>query len=159
MSLPRWATRVTPLSKLIALILFVSLPFIGFYFGIQYQKDFPPAEVLTSVKPREKIIIYKVRDADTLISLAEKFDISENTIRWANNMRTNDLHPGTLLKILPVTGVSHTVVKGDTIYSLATKYHTSPESIVNFPFNKFKDLETFELFVGEVLYIPDGILD
>ena len=29
---------VTPLSKTIALALFVALPFIGFYLGIQYQK-------------------------------------------------------------------------------------------------------------------------
>ena len=29
---------VTPISKLIAFIMFVTFPFIGFYLGIQYQK-------------------------------------------------------------------------------------------------------------------------
>ncbi len=30
---------VTPLSKFIALAMFVSLPFLGFYLGMQYQKS------------------------------------------------------------------------------------------------------------------------
>lgn len=38
MKLSKKYTTVTPLSKTIALILFISLPFIGFYLGMQYQK-------------------------------------------------------------------------------------------------------------------------
>jgi hypothetical protein len=37
MALPKWAITVTPISKLIAFILFVALPFIAFYLGMQYQ--------------------------------------------------------------------------------------------------------------------------
>lgn len=36
--LPGWATTITPLSKTIALLLFILLPFLGFYFGRMYQK-------------------------------------------------------------------------------------------------------------------------
>ena len=39
MKLPRSLTTVTLLSKLIALILFVSLPFIGFYLGYKYRSS------------------------------------------------------------------------------------------------------------------------
>jgi len=35
--LPKWLTTVTPLSATLALILFVSLPIAGFYFGTKYQ--------------------------------------------------------------------------------------------------------------------------
>ena len=38
MKLSKKYTTVTPLSKTIAFILFISLPFIGFYLGMQYQK-------------------------------------------------------------------------------------------------------------------------
>lgn len=31
--------KVTTLSKILALVLFIALPFIGFYLGIQYQKS------------------------------------------------------------------------------------------------------------------------
>ena len=38
MKLPNSWTKVTTFSKIMAMALFVSLPFIGFYFGINYQK-------------------------------------------------------------------------------------------------------------------------
>ena len=38
MTLPKWATTVTPLSRTIALALFILLPIVSFYFGMQYQK-------------------------------------------------------------------------------------------------------------------------
>lgn len=38
MKLPKSWTTVTPLSKFIAFILFVSLPFVGFIFGEKYQR-------------------------------------------------------------------------------------------------------------------------
>ncbi len=38
-TLPKWATTVTPFSKYLALILFILLPFIGFYLGMQYQQQ------------------------------------------------------------------------------------------------------------------------
>lgn len=37
MSLPSWATTVTPFSKILALILFISFPIFGFVFGMKYQ--------------------------------------------------------------------------------------------------------------------------
>lgn len=38
MSLPKWATTVTPLSKTFALIIFIIFPVISFMLGIKYQK-------------------------------------------------------------------------------------------------------------------------
>ena len=37
MTLPKWATTVTPLSKTIALTLFIALPIVAFYFGLSLQ--------------------------------------------------------------------------------------------------------------------------
>ena len=39
MSLPKSLTTVTTFSKLIALILFITFPFVGFYIGVEYQKN------------------------------------------------------------------------------------------------------------------------
>lgn len=39
MKLPESFTKVTLLSKILAILLFVSLPFIGFYFGVKYQQS------------------------------------------------------------------------------------------------------------------------
>lgn len=38
MKLSKKLTTVTLFSKIVALIMFVSFPFIGFYLGVQYQK-------------------------------------------------------------------------------------------------------------------------
>lgn len=115
-----------------------------------------------SNKPREKIITYQVEKGDTLASIAQKFSskdnvISEDTIRWANNLSDDTLTVGQSLQILPVTGVSHKVEEGETIYTIAKKYNTDPQKIADFPFNEFAgNGEGFGLVTGEILIVPDG---
>lgn len=110
-----------------------------------------------SQKPRDKIITYRVERGDTLSTIAKKFNISIDTIRWANDLTDDSLTVGDELKILPVTGMSHKVSKGDTVYSIAKKYDTNPQQIVDFPFNDFANPETFSLVEGQVLIVPDGV--
>ena len=62
------------------------------------------------------------------------------------------------LKIPPVTGIVHKVREGETIYSIAKKYQTEAQKILNFPFNDFTDLDTFALSVGQTLVVPDGVM-
>lgn len=110
-----------------------------------------------SPKPRDKIITYVVEEGDTLSSIAQKFDISVDTIVWENNLNVKtNLSLGQTLKILPVSGVSHKVIKGDTVYSIAKKYEANAQGIVNFPFNDFADPDTFSLTAGQILIVPDG---
>ena len=64
-----------------------------------------------------------------------------------------------MLKIPPVTGVVHTVVSGETVYSIAKKYNTTAQNIVNFIFNDFTDIDTFALRAGQTLFVPDGVIE
>ena len=91
--------------------------------------------------------------------IAKKFNLSTNTIKWANNLTDTKIKPGTVIKILPVNGVLHQAKKDDTIYSIAKKYQTTPEKIINYPFNNFKDINTFELIPDQVMIVPDGKLN
>lgn len=111
-----------------------------------------------SDKPRFEIIDYEVVKGDTLASIAEKFTISVDTIKWANSLKTEKLLPGQTLRIPPVTGIVHKVTAGDTIFSLAKKYKSDSQKIVNFPANDFVDLDTFALNVGQILFVPDGVM-
>lgn len=111
-----------------------------------------------SDKPRFEILDYEVVAKDTLSGVAEKFGVSIDTIKWANSLKTEKLIPGQTLRIPPVTGIVHKVVPGDTIYSLAKKYKSEPQKIVNFPANDFADLETFALNIKQILFIPDGVM-
>lgn len=107
-----------------------------------------------SQKPRSEIIEYKVESGDTLSGVAEKFGISTETIRWANDLKGDSIKPGQTLKILPVTGVSHKVSEGDNLESVAKKYSAEAQAIMDFPFNDVPD--DFKLKVGQLLIVPDG---
>lgn len=109
-----------------------------------------------SDKPRSEIIEYSVEDGDTISSIGQKYGISQETIRWANDLSSSDtIKPGQKLKILPVTGVAHTVKSGDTLESVAKRYEAEPQAILDFPFNDVPD--DFKLQVGQSLIVPEGI--
>lgn len=113
-----------------------------------------------SEKPRSEDIVYSIQNGDTLGSIADKFGVSQNTIKWANPAvsQWKTLKIGVNLTVPPVTGVIHTVKSGETIYSIAKKYKADAQSVVDFPFNTFTNDETFALAVGQRLVIPDGIM-
>ncbi|MFH0749707.1 MAG: M23 family metallopeptidase [Candidatus Gottesmanbacteria bacterium] len=110
-----------------------------------------------SDKPRDQVISYTVKQGDTLQKIADQFGISVDTIKWANDMKRDALSIDQTLNIPPVTGMVYKVREGDTIYTIAKKYRTEAQKIVNFPFNDFSDPETFALNIGQTLVVPDGI--
>lgn len=110
-----------------------------------------------SQKPRDKTISYTVQKGDTISTIAQKFGISTDTIRWANDLSDDNISVGDSLQILPVTGIAYKVQSGDTVYTIAKKLATEPQKIVDFPFNDFANPETFSLVSGQMLIVPDGI--
>lgn len=106
-----------------------------------------------SATPADRISVYVVRQGDTLSEIANLFDVSVNTIIWANNLSgIKDVHPGDTLIILPISGVKRTVVKGDTLKSIAKKYGADANEIA-----QFNGLDPADpLDVGSTLIIPGG---
>jgi len=106
---------------------------------------------------RREIITYTVQTGDTLYGIAEKFDISADTIMWASG-RLED-HPdllkiGQVLTILPMDGIYHTVVAGDTLESIAQQYKAEVSAIIECEYN---DLESpYNLVLGQKLIVPGG---
>jgi len=99
------------------------------------------------------VIIYEVKQGDTLGSIAAANHISVNTIMWSNELDNVDsIMPGDKIFILPVSGLTYTVKTGDTIDSIADKYKADKEKIIS-----FNDLHANgELTVGQDIIIPDG---
>ncbi len=114
-------------------------------------------QTMISEKPRDQVISYSVTAGDTLSTVAEKFGVSIDTIKWSNDLKKDSLSIGQELKIPPVSGIVHKVKEGETVQSIAKKYKTESQKIVNFPFNDFADLDTFALNVGQTLIVPDGV--
>ena len=111
------------------------------------------ANVGDEPKNNGRISLYVVRPGDTLSEIASMFEVTANTVLWANSLKgAKDIHPGDTLIILPVSGVEHTVAKGDTLASLAKKYTADAEEIAT-----FNGLESgASLAVGVKIIIPGG---
>ncbi len=97
---------------------------------------------------------YTTVAGDSVQTVAAKFGISADTVRWANNLTSDALEAGRTLTILPVDGVTYTVKDGDTIDSIASKYSANREGIVT-----YNDLDlTGAAATGAQLIIPGGSL-
>ncbi len=102
---------------------------------------------------KDVITEYIVEDGDTLWSLAGKFNISIDTIRWANNLsEKSTIKPGDKLVILPVSGTVHIVKSGDTVSEIAKIYKGKTQEIISF--NKIANEN--DIYVGDILIIPGG---
>lgn len=110
-----------------------------------------------SEKPRSEILEYTVQKGDTLSTIARRFGIDEDTIRWENDLRSDTITVGDTLRILPVTGIAHKVSSGDTVYTIAKKYDANPQALVDFPFNDFANPQTFSLVEGQMVIVPNGV--
>lgn len=116
------------------------------------------ADTMVSNLTKGETTEYRVIQGDTVSSIAQKFGISIDTVMWENSLKSVDaIKVGQILKILPLTGVRHTVKRGETIYSIAKSYQVDAQNIIDYPFNTFANDETFALSAGQELMIPDGI--
>lgn len=121
--------------------------------GVALASDSNPMADGARKVSSDQISVYVVREGDTLSQIADMFEVSINTIRWANDMTgKSTIHPGQTLVILPVTGIRHTVKKGDTVQSIAKKYKGDADEI--FSYNGFD--EDVKLTVGQEVVVPDG---
>ena len=126
---------------------------------VPYTTSDPYTETQVSVKGRAEEVEYTVLEGDTVSSIAAKFGVSAETVSWENDLAGGDrIKIGQTLRILPITGISHKVKKGDTIYSIAKKYDVEAQQIVNYPFNAYSNDESFELAIGQIIIVPDGVL-
>lgn len=100
----------------------------------------------------DQISVYIVRPGDNLSEIAKMYDVSINTIRWANDLKKDSvIKEGDTLVILPIPGIRYTVKKGDTIQSIAKKYSGDADEIMT-----YNGIESNKLVVGETIIIPDG---
>lgn len=100
----------------------------------------------------DQISIYVVHKGDTLPEIAKMFGVSVNTIRWGNDLKSDKLKEGDRLVILPVSGVQHTVKKGETVQSIAKLHKGDVDEVMQYN-NLTKDSK---LAVGDVIFVPDG---
>ncbi len=100
----------------------------------------------------QTISTYVVREGDTLSEIAELFEVTPDTIRWANDLpKGTPLKVGQMLTILPVTGIKYTVKKGDTLASIAKRFEGDLIEIAS-----YNGVDDATLAVGSQIIIPNG---
>ncbi len=109
-----------------------------------------------------EVIIHRVSEGETFSLIAKKYGLTHvETILWENSLLVGSkLKPGQELRILPVDGIRHKVSRGETIFTVAKKYgldEAEAQQIVDYPFNEFKNDETFELTIGQMVLVPNGV--
>ena len=98
------------------------------------------------------ISIYTVRSGDTIASIAKLYDISPNTILWANNLpKGTSLKKGQILTILPISGIPYTTKKGDTLSAIAKRFGGDSADIA-----AFNGLDSDAIASGTSIIIPNG---
>jgi len=73
---------------------------------------------------------YEVVEGDTAQSIADKFGVSVQTVRWANNLTSDAVTVGSTVVVPAVDGVVYTIKDNDSLSEIAEKYKSSVDAII-----------------------------
>ncbi|QER42489.1 LysM peptidoglycan-binding domain-containing protein [Thermodesulfobacterium sp. TA1] len=144
--------------------------FLLMTYQVEAKTKTKPKKTLVNTKTYNKQTIYTVKKGDTLFSIAKKFGLSVEELKQTNHLKSNNLKPGQILKIVvsqPPSKVRnlttkapsikqnlnsepliYVVQKGDTLFSIAKRFGVSVEELKN-----LNQLSENSLKVGQTLKI------
>jgi len=108
---------------------------------------------IVEVSDLRGVSIYVTVAGDTATSVANKFGVTADTVKWANNLVGDAIGVGQTLRVPNVDGVLYTVRDGDSIDSIAQRYSTNRARLVS-----YNDLEVSGITPGQQIVLPGGIL-
>ncbi len=117
-----------------------------------------PTPTPTVPPPRTEVITYQVQPGDNLWLIAERFGLAQDTVVWANpelERNLDLLRIGQELKILPVDGVLHKVVAGETLDAIAARYRVECAAIADYAPNGLGG-DGSAIKAGQQLIVPGG---
>lgn len=128
--------------------------------GILYRQQ--TAFTIAPARPRAAIVEYKIQVGDTVEKIAKRFNLSQDTLIWNNDITyLNRLVVGTVLRIPPIDGVVYQPTTDETIQTIATKFKVSPYAIIDSEYNRLQSALPETLIPANELeiMIPGGVTD
>jgi surface antigen len=110
-----------------------------------------PQVVDTSLKSYKDIQAYTTVAGDTIPSIAAKFGVTSDTVRWSNGLQGDNVQTGQQLFIPPVDGVAYLVKAGDTVDSIVAKFNANKDQLL-----ADNDIEILGLRVGTRILVRGG---
>lgn len=108
---------------------------------------------ITNIEVSRGVIEHVVQGGENAETIAAKYGISADQVRWSNNLKNNEIPVGTVLHLPSVPGIVYTVKAGDTVESIAAKYGSSAVEIT-----ALNDLEESGVAEGAMIIIKNGSL-
>ena len=102
-----------------------------------------------NITENQQVNIYTVEKGDNLYSIANKYSTSVEELKKLNNLSTNLIQIGQVLKI-PSKYSEYTVKKGDTLWAIARDNNTTISTLT-----KINNLSNTTLQIGQKLLIPN----
>lgn len=110
-------------------------------------------QIVEPTADSREVKTYTAQAGDSVQTVAERYSVSAETVRWANNLDSDALEAGRELKILPTDGVVVKAGAGQSLQAIAEKYKADPEQV-----KLFNDLDLENVSEGRELIIPGGVL-
>lgn len=125
---------------------------IAEYTGYTY---YPPG---TSTTPGG-VNTYTVQKGDTLYKIANRYGISVSEIKRLNNLTSDTLQIGQVLKLSESSSddsnigdtTTYIVKKNDTLYGIASKYNTTVDIL-----KRLNNFTTNTLYIGQEIIVPNN---
>ncbi len=119
----------------------------------------PETHTVAPTRPRSEPVKYEVEAGDAVFSIAQKYNITPETLLWSNyDVLKDDPHSlsvGQVLTIPPTNGILYEWHEGDTLEAIAQDFRASVDDILNWSGNRL-DITNPEIEPGEVVMIPGG---
>ncbi len=108
---------------------------------------------ITDIAVSRGVIEYEVAEGEDVNTIASKFGLTADQIRWSNDLKTTDVSAGTILKLPSTPGIVYTVKSDDTLESITEKYGSTVDEII-----ALNDLEVSGITDGMQIVIKNGSL-
>ena len=107
-------------------------------------------QISESASDVKSIVDYEVKEGENAETIANKFNVSPETVRWANNLTDNNINPGTTILVPTLNGIVYKFKENDKLLDVVNRYGANFDNVVT-----VNDINGDSVAAGQVILLPD----